>query len=105
MYQRARFYGAASRQSFERGALAELGLTCELPAYPGDGRIACKVNCGCRWSVRILSKARQGYDVSWRLGRRDEHCRHCRRRTEAWKALEVRRNQLVSGYEIDGCFP
>ena len=103
IYQRSRLYGAASRQSFERGALAEIGLTCELPAYPGDGTTDCRANCVCRWSVRVLSTARGDYDASWRMGAA-EHCRQCRRRSRAWKGLRVRGNALMDGYETVGTF-
>ena len=101
--QRSRLYGAASRQSFERGALAEVGLTLELPGYPGDGTTDCRANCRCRWAVRVLSKARGDYDVSWRLGSA-EHCRQCRQRSRSWKGLRVRRHVLESGYPVAGCY-
>lgn len=101
--QRSRLYGAASRQSFVRAELAAVGLTCELPAYPGDGTTDCLVNCVCAWSVRTLSKGRGDYDVSWRLGAA-EHCRQCRKRARVWKGLKVRGNVLVSGYETLGTF-
>lgn len=104
VYQRARLYGAASRQSFVRAELAGLGLTCELPAYPGDGTTACWTNCLCRWSVRTLSRARGDFDVSWRMGSAEEHCAHCRKRQRVWKGLRVRGNALVSGYETLGVF-
>lgn len=103
VYQRSRLYGAASRQSFVRAELADLGLTCELPAYPGDGTTACLVNCKCRWSVRVLSKARGDFDVSWRMGPA-EHCSYCRRRSRTWTGLRVRGNVLVDGYETVGTF-
>ena len=103
VYQRSRLYGAASRQSFARAELAALGLTLELPAYPGDGTTRCLVNCKCRWSVRLLSKARGDADLTWRLGAA-EHCPQCRKRSKVWKSLQVRGGALVSGYEVEDCF-
>lgn len=103
VYQRSRLYGAASRQSFVRAELADLGLTLELPAYPGDGTTECRANCKCAWSVRTLSKARGDFDVSWRLGAA-EHCRQCRKRARVWKGLRVRGHVLVDGYEPLGTF-
>lgn len=103
VYQRARLYGAASRQSFVRAELADLGLAVELPAYPGDGTTECRANCKCGWSVRTLSKARGDFNVSWRLGDA-EHCRQCRKRSRAWKGLRVRGHVLVDGYETLGTF-
>lgn len=103
VYQRARLYGAAASQSFERGHLADLGLFAELPAYPGDGTTDCRSNCKCRWAVTTLRKAVGDFNVSWRLGRA-EHCRQCRKRSTAWKSLQVRGGALVSGYEVEGCF-
>ena len=104
---RAQLYGASSRQVLERGILDELSQggrpVPELPAYPGDGTTDCYTNCRCRWAVRILSKARGDYDVSWRLGRA-EHCRQCRKRSRAWKALRVRGGVLEDGYAAEGTF-
>ena len=96
--QTARLYGAATRRSFERGLLDEIGMGAELPAYPGDGTTLCRVNCRCRWRIRILSKARGDFDASWTLGSA-EHCRTCRERARKWKALRVRGGVLVDGYE------
>lgn len=103
VYQRSRLYGAASRQSFVRAELADLGLTVELPAYPGDGTTECYANCKCAWVVRTLSKARGDFNVSWRLGSA-EHCPQCRKRSRAWKGLRVRGHVLVDGYETLGTF-
>lgn len=99
---RARLYSAAARQSFERGVQDEIGAGGVpiplLPAYPGDGSTDCRANCKCRWAVRILSKARGDYDVSWRMASA-EHCPTCRARAKAWKKLKVRRGVLEDGYE------
>lgn len=97
---RAALYAASARQSFERGMVAELGIDAiALPAYPGDGTSDCLVNCRCRWSVRILSKARTDFDVSWRLGHA-EHCRTCRARARhrdrgGWQQLRIRRGVMI----------
>ena len=96
---RADLYAASARQSFERGMLAELGIDAGiLPAHPGDGTTSCRANCKCRWSIRILSKARGDFDASWRLGSA-EHCRTCRTRARLWKKLRIRGGLLQSGFE------
>ena len=103
IYERARLYGAASRQSFTRAELADLGLGVTLPAYPGDASTSCWTNCKCRWAVRVLSKARGDFDCTWRLGQA-EHCRECRARSRAWTGLRVRGHILVDGYSVVGTF-
>ena len=96
---RADLYSAAASQSFEQGYSSEIGLSPSVyPAWPGDGTTNCRTRCRCRWSVRIVSKERGDYYISWKLGGA-EHCVTCRRRARSWKNLEVRGGRLVDGYE------
>lgn len=94
MNARAGLYGAAASQSFERGAQQELGLNPALfPAQPGEGS-PCRSNCRCRWAVRVLSKARGDYDVTWRMAAA-EHCGVCRARARVWKRLRIRGGRFL----------
>lgn len=97
---RAMLYAAAATASFEAGMAADVGLdAARLPALPGDGSTECRVRCRCRWAIRVLSKSRGDYDVSWRM-QSGESCRTCRRRAIAWKRLRVRSGVMVDAVEL-----
>lgn len=103
---RARFdlYLEAASQSRELGEAYRRGLPPSVfPALPGDGSTSCRARCRCRWSIRVLSRGRGDYDLSWRLGPA-EHCAECRTRAKAWRKLQVRGGVLRSGYDIIGTF-
>lgn len=96
---RAQKYGAASRESFEKGYGAEVGLPPNvLPAVPGDGSTICLTRCRCRWAINILDKQNQDFDCTWTLGVA-EHCETCIDRSTEWVQLEVRDGELISDYE------
>jgi len=96
---RAQKYGAAARESFERGYQSEVGMdTSVLPAEPGDGSTECRSRCKCRWAITILDKAAGHFNATWTLGQA-EHCETCLNRSMEWVQLEVRNNSLVSDFE------
>ena len=96
---RAQKYGAASRESFEKGYGSEVGIdTSVLPDHPGSGNTICMTRCKCRWSIDILSKENGDFNCTWTLGDA-EHCDTCLRRAMEWVQLEVRANQLRSDPE------
>ena len=92
---RAQKYGAAARESFEKGYSAEVGMPPEiLPAYPGDGTTECMTRCKCRWAINILDKQNQDFDCTWTLGVA-EHCETCMERASEWVQLEIRNGVLT----------
>lgn len=96
---RAQKYGAAARESFEKGYTAEVGMPSGiLPAYPGDGQSICLTRCRCRWAIDILDKQNQDFNCTWTLGVA-EHCETCLNRSMEWVQLEVRNGVLESSYE------
>ena len=96
---RAQKYGAASRESFEKGYGAEVGIdTSVLPAHPADATTECMTRCRCRWAIDILSKENGDFNCTWTLGD-SEHCATCLNRAMEWVQLEVRGNELRSDPE------
>jgi len=96
---RAQKYGAAARESFEKGYTAEVGMPSGiLPAYPGDGQSLCLTRCKCRWAIDILDKQNQDFNCTWTLGQA-EHCETCLNRSMEWVQLEIRNGVLESDYE------
>lgn len=90
-------YGAAARQQFEAGLVADREINPNiLPDLPGSGNTSCLARCKCHWAIR--PQGNRVYLASWRLGHA-EHCVECRQRASAWVDLEIRRGRLVSDYE------
>lgn len=91
---RVQKYGAASRESFEKGYGKEVGIDPSvLPAHPGDGTTECYTRCKCRWKIDILDKENGDFNCTWELGPA-EHCETCLARAMEWVQLEVRNNQM-----------
>jgi hypothetical protein len=81
---RAAMYAGSSRQAFEAGKAAELGMP-DLPQYPGDGGTVCKTNCACSWAI---VEVEGGWDCTWTLGAA-EHCPDCVELAAQWAPLHV----------------
>jgi hypothetical protein len=84
---RAAMYGMSSYQMFW-----EQAAPVRLPARPGDGTTACKVNCKCKWRFEYQRNA--GGRVTavlafWEL-QPAEHCPDCKRRAQMWNPLIVK---------------
>lgn len=75
---RSTLYVEASTASYERGRAAARNLV--LPAYPGDGSTACRVNCKCTWRI---TESEDAWDCYWTLGNA-EHCEDCVQRSQTW---------------------
>lgn len=78
---RARMYIQSATEAFERGKAAARGLS--LPAYPGDGKTQCGVNCKCNWSIR---EDEFRYYCYWQLNPA-EHCSDCIINSQRWNPL------------------
>jgi hypothetical protein len=83
---RMQMYFNSSRESFERGRAAALGIP-RLPAYPGDGSTQCRTNCQCSWDI---TEAEDEWLAYWRLGVA-EHCPDCVRRSQEWAPYRIPR--------------
>lgn len=81
---RARMYIDSSVSAFEHGYAAAFGVT--LPAYPGDGKTSCIVNCRCHWEI---IETDYGYECYWRLDLDPdvEHCQDCLDNSSRWNPL------------------
>jgi len=82
--QRAELYIQSSRQAYERGRVASLGMPA-LPAYPGDGSTQCVTNCQCHWEHQETESEWLAY---WTLGAA-EHCPDCVARSKDWNPYRM----------------
>ena len=86
---RAQLYHNSSVQAFELGHARSYG-DLKLPAYPGDGSTACRVNCRCSWNIQ---ETEEGWDCYWTLGATERTCSDCEGRSRDWSPYQVvRRN-------------
>lgn len=77
---RAAMYLDSTRQSFDRGRERAYGAL-RLPAYPADGKTACRANCRCVWTIRETKKE---WRATWKVNASAEHCADCLRRAARW---------------------
>lgn len=80
---RADLYFSSATYAFERGHAAMFG-ELDLPAYPGDGGTACKMNCRCHWDIKETTTV---WRATWRLTP-GENCEGCRSRAGSWNPYE-----------------
>jgi hypothetical protein len=86
---RAALYGESLGQVYQRAYFlargSRVGLP-DLPAYPRDGSTVCRVRCRCQW--KIVKRANDLYEATWRLGQA-EHCPDCLERSQEWSPLRL----------------
>jgi hypothetical protein len=82
---RAQLYHHSSVRAFELGRARSYG-DLKLPAYPGDGSTACRVNCRCHWDIRPTET---GWDCYWMLGATERTCGDCLGRARDWSPYVV----------------
>ena len=87
---RARMYVDAGHLAFERGRAEAFGMPT-LPAYPGDGQTACLTRCWCSWDhVPVIEQGVLiGWDSTWKLENRVDHCEDCPKNAKLWAPLFV----------------
>lgn len=88
---RARMYVESSSQMFEQAHGAAVGMPA-LPAYPGDGKTACKSNCKCTWEIKDL---KDRWECYWTLNPA-EHCSDCLGNAAKWNPLVFYKSQVRS---------
>jgi hypothetical protein len=88
---RAAMYGESLGQVYQRAYFlargSRVGLP-DLPAYPRDGSTVCLTHCRCQW--KIVKRAGDLYEATWRLGQA-EHCSDCLKRSQEWNPLRMMR--------------
>jgi hypothetical protein len=80
---RAVLYANAASQSYERGKARAFGIT--LPAYPADGKTACKSSCRCSWK---LTEKTDRVHATWQLSS-GESCADCVDNAGKWNPYIV----------------
>lgn len=71
---RTQLYHESAIQAFERGKAAAYGDALALPAYPADGRTACRARCKCRWRITETKTRWRAY---WIRNKAAESCAGC----------------------------
>ena len=89
---RAKMYVDSATKAYEKAAARTAGIPAKgpdgkpsLPAYPGDGKTACTVNCRCHWEIEDTET---GWDCYWMLGEA-EHCTDCMDNAMMWSPLQI----------------
>lgn len=70
---RASLYVASTRSAFEIGR-GRAWTETPMPAYPADGRQACRTGCKCHWHYRMVDGM---VHATWKLESGSEHCGAC----------------------------
>lgn len=100
---RARMYIEASHAAFERATAEAWGMP-RLPAYPSDGQTTCLTNCRCDWinirEVRNSDGTLHGWEATWKLDDRAEHCADCPANAALWNPLFIPAGMTVREAEV-----
>lgn len=86
-------YFTAATQIYEIGRLLVTGVP-DVGVYPGDCSTDCCTNCLCHWEIETLDGL-GNFNLRWRLGVTEKHCRHCPERAARWNPLRVRNGVLI----------
>jgi len=81
---RAKMYIDSGTKPYEMARAKAAGVP-SLPAYPGDGKTVCTVNCRCHWEIKDTET---GWDCTWVLGQA-EHCTDCLTNASKWAPLHI----------------